>query len=133
MGGIAMDPHRPQRVSEAIREELSEIIGYEMSDPRIAMVDVTEVLMSPDRRQARVRLHLGGDEKSRSESLLALEGARQFLRRELAFRLRLYRIPELHFEADLDAKSAGRLEYLLKRARKGRPKPEPPVEKSSLE
>ena len=84
MGGIAMDPHRPLRVSEAIREELSEIIGYEMSDPRIAMVDVTEVLMSPDRRQARVRLHLGGDEKSRSESLLALEGARQFLRRELA-------------------------------------------------
>ena len=69
-----MDQHRSERVSEAIREELSEIIGYEMSDPRIGPVDVTEVLVSPDMRHARVRLHLGGDEKSREATLRALEG-----------------------------------------------------------
>ncbi len=117
-----MDPHRTQRVSEAIREELSEIVGYEMDDPRIGPVDITEVLVSPDMRHARVRLHLGADLKSREDTLQALGGARHYLRRELAERLRLYRVPELHFEADLETVSAGRVESLLRRARKGRAK-----------
>lgn len=128
-----MDQHRFERVSEAMREELSEIIGYEMADPRIDMVDVTEVLIGPDRRHARVRVHLAGDEKSRMESLLALAGARQFLRRQLAARLRLFRIPELHFEADLDVAAAARVAQLLKRARKGRSKSGLTEEKTSLE
>jgi ribosome-binding factor A len=128
-----MDPYRSQRVSEAIREELSEIIGYEMSDPRLGSVDVTEVLVTSDKRHARVRLHLGGDEKTQADALVALGGARHFLRRELASRLRLYRTPELLFEADLEAGHQGRLEQLLKRVRKGRPKGDAPDEKSSLE
>ena len=128
-----MDPYRSQRVSEAIREELSEIIGYEMADPRLGLVDVTEVFVAPDKRHARVRLHLGGDEKTQAEALVALEGARHFLRRELAGRLRLFRTPELLFEADLEACHVGRLELLLKRVRKGRPKGGVPDEKSSLE
>ncbi len=115
-----MDPHRCQRVSEAIREELSEIIAYELSDPRIGVVDVTEVLITPDMRHARVRLHLGGDEHGRQDTLLALEGARYYLRRELAGRLRLFRVPELHFEADLGLESGLRLERLLKEARETR-------------
>ena len=128
-----MDPYRSQRVSEAIREELSEIIGYEMADPRLGMVDVTEVLVTPDKRHARVRLHLGGDEKTQADALVALGGARHFLRRQLASRLRLFRTPELLFEADLEAGYQGRLEQLLKRVRKGRPKDAVPDEKSSLE
>ena len=128
-----MDPYRSQRVSEAIREELSEIIGYEMADPRLGLVDVTEVFVAPDKRHARVLLHLGGDEKTQAEALVALEGARHFLRRELAGRLRLFRTPELLFEADLEACHVGRLEQLLKRVRKGRPKGGVPDEKSSLE
>jgi ribosome-binding factor A len=128
-----MDQHRAQRVSEAIREELSEIIGYEMSDPRIEMVDVTEVFVGSDMRHARVRLHLGGDERSRAEALLALAGARHFLRRELAARLRLFRIPELHFEADLETAPDTRVWQLLKRAGKGRSRLIEAGEKSSLE
>ena len=128
-----MEAHRAQRVSEAIREELSEIIGFELSDPRIGSVDVTEVFVTPDMRQARVRLHLAGDEKSRAESLQAVAGARHYLRRELASRLRLYRMPELHFEPDLETGGVARVEQLLKRARKGRPRDAAAEEKSSLE
>ena len=128
-----MDQHRSQRVSEAIREELSEVIGYEMSDPRIGLVDVTEVLVTPDMRHARVRLHMGGDDQGRQETLLALDGARHYLRRELAGRLRLFRVPELHFEADLGLESEVRLEHLLKRARKGRAKSDGEAQKSTLE
>ena len=128
-----MVQHRAQRVSETIREELSEIIGYELSDPRIGTVDVTEVLVGAGMRHARVRLHLGGDEKEREQSLLALGRARHFLRRALAARLRLFRIPEIHFEADLEVSTVERVEQLLQRVRKDPSESSGPEEKSSLE
>ena len=117
-----MDSHRAERVSEALREELGELIAYELSDPRVAEATVTEVLVSPDMRHAQVRLHLNSDPAQQKETLHALEGARHLLRRQLAERLTLYRIPELHFEADLESGSDARMEYLLKRVRKGRPR-----------
>jgi ribosome-binding factor A len=116
-----MDTHRAGRVSEALREELSELIGYEMSDPRLAVVDVTDVVVAPDMRHARIRVAVGGGETERRGALEALQGARRFLRRELAVRLRLFRVPELHFESDPVAADPARLRRLLKRVRKGRP------------
>lgn len=119
-----MDPHRAERLSEALREELSEIIGYEMDDPRIQQVDVTEVLLAPDTRHARVRIHLGGDKEEQQKTIRALEGARHYLRRQLTARLRLFRVPDLHFEADLSSDAGSRVEQLLRRIQKGRPKPD---------
>ena len=118
-----MDSHRSERVSEALREELSEIIAYELSDPRIGEAVVTEVLLSPNMRHAQVRLHLGSATDGQQQTIRALEGARHFLRRELASRLNLYRVPELHFEADAPG-DATRLDQLLKRMRRGRPRDE---------
>ncbi len=129
----AMDEHRTQRVSEAIREELSELIGYEMSDPRVLAVDVTDVLVTPDMRHAQVRIHFTGATSERDEALQALDGARSFLRRELAVRLNMFRVPDLHFEPDIEGSAGERLEKLLKRARKGRPRPEDSGEKSPQE
>ncbi len=117
-----MDTHRAQRVSEALREELGEMIAYELSDPRIGEASVTEVLVSPDMRHAQVRLHLGPDSSEQQDTIRALDGARHFLRRQLAERLNLYRVPELHFEADVSAGAASRMEHLLKRMRRGRPR-----------
>jgi ribosome-binding factor A len=118
-----MDSHRSERVSEALREELSEMIGYELTDPRIGEAIVTEVLLSPNMRHAQVRLHLSNDPGRQQETIRALEGARHFLRRELASRLNLYRVPELHFEPDVPGDST-RLSQLLKRVRRGRPRDE---------
>ena len=53
-----MEDHRTLRVAEAIREELIELIDFEMEDPRISNVSVTEVLIDPGLREARVRLSL---------------------------------------------------------------------------
>lgn len=116
-----MDSHRAERVSEALREELSEMIAYELSDPRIGDAAVTEVLLSPDMRHAQVRLHLSDDAGQQRKTIEALDGARHFLRRELAARLSLYRVPELHFEADVST-PPDRLQHLLKRMRRGRPR-----------
>ena len=119
-----MENHRAERVAEALREELGELIAYELSDPRIGEAIVTEVLVSPDMRHAQVRLHLGAAQRERRETIQALEGARHFLRRQLAERLNLYRVPELHFEADVDAAANGKIEHLLKRIRRGRSREE---------
>jgi ribosome-binding factor A len=116
-----MDSHRNERVSEALREELGEIIAYEMSDPRIGSAVVTGVHVSPDLKHAQV--HVGfSDSAEAAEAIRALEGARGFLRREVARRLELFRIPELHFDADISAQLGDRMEHLLKRVRRGRPR-----------
>lgn len=116
-----MTDHRTERISEAIREELAEIIGYEMSDPRIGFATVTDVQISPDKRHAFVRVGIDpyADKK---ETLEALDHARSFLRRQLSARLDLYRIPDLHFEADVASELGPRMDHLLKRMRKGRPR-----------
>lgn len=118
-----MDTHRAERISEALREELGELIAYELSDPRIHDAAVTEVLISPDKRHAQVRLHFQSAAKEQQqETIAALDGARHFLRRQLAERLNLFRVPELHFEADVSATDNGRMGHLLKRVRRGRPR-----------
>jgi ribosome-binding factor A len=117
--------HRTERITEAIREELSEMIGYEMADPRVGSAIVTEVQISPDKRHALVRIRVSEDSDA-TKTLEALDHARNFLRRQLATRLAVYRIPELHFEADVSSELGSKMEYLLKRIKKGRPRdPEP--------
>ncbi|MGH9660220.1 MAG: 30S ribosome-binding factor RbfA [Bryobacteraceae bacterium] len=113
-----MDPWKAQRVSEAIREELAEIVSFELSDPRLAIVDINSVTLLPNRRDASVCVGLHGDETEQHHALEALEHARHYLRHELARRLRLRRVPELHFAADGGDGVPARVEALLKRAKK---------------
>jgi ribosome-binding factor A len=115
-----MDEHRTLRVSEAVRGELAEIVGFELEDPRLAGVDVTEAHVSPDSRHATVRVSVRGTEREMNQALAALEHAGEFLRRQLALRLQLRRVPELHFERDKNPNAEGRIDLLLKRAKKSR-------------
>ena len=115
-----MDERRTRRVSEAVREELIELVGFEMADPRLLAVEVNHVSLSPDGRHAHVLIGVRGDEGVQKDAFAALEHAQPFLRRQLARRLSLRRVPELHFAADLGAESLDRIERLLQRARKSR-------------
>lgn len=117
-----MDPHRHARVTESIREELEELINYELSDPRVGEVSITAVHMSPDYRQAHVLLGLKGSPSEQAQSLQAVEHAKQFLKHQLADRLQLFRTPDLRFEADLPANLAAKAPQLLRRMKRGRPK-----------
>ena len=116
-----MTDHRTERISEALREELAEMIGYELADPRIGSATVTGVHVTPDKRHAFVRIGIAADSDV-EQTLAALEHASNFLRRELAVRLGLFRVPALHFEADIATELGGRMEHLLKRIQKGRPR-----------
>ncbi len=113
-----MDQHRADRVSETVREELAEIISFELSDPRLAVVDVNVVQVAPDLKHAHVLVALTGDEREQKAAMAALDHARHYLRHELARRLNLRKIPELHFEPGPGPAVAERVELLLKRAKK---------------
>jgi ribosome-binding factor A len=115
-----MDERRVQRVSEAVREELIELIGFEMSDPRLLPVEVNQVSLSPDGKHAHVTVGVRGDDRVRKDAFAALEHAAHYLRHQLAERLTLRRVPELHFQSDTAAGSEERIERLLQRARKTR-------------
>jgi ribosome-binding factor A len=117
-----LDPHRSERVAESIREELQELIAYELSDPRIGGANVIEVLLSPDMRHATARLNLDGTPEQQAETLAALDHAKYFLKHQIAERLRLFKIPELHFETALAARLGAKTPHLLRRMRRGRAK-----------
>ena len=119
-----MDEHRTLRVSEAVREELAEIIGFEMDDPRLLEAEVTEVMVTPDSRHASVKIACRGDERKQNQTIAALEHAAGYLRRELAFRLQLRHVPELHFERDKNPDVESRVDFLLRRARKSKSREE---------
>jgi ribosome-binding factor A len=71
-----------------------------------------------------LRLALLGTAAQQAETLAGLNHAKQFLKHQLTERLQLYRTPELHFEADLPATLAAKAPQILKRIKRGRPKPE---------
>jgi ribosome-binding factor A len=115
-----VDERRSARVSEAVREELAELIGFETADPRLLTVEVVDVHVSVDGKHATVKVGLRGSDKEQKQSMAALEHAAGFLRHELAMRLSLRHVPELHFSQDKDPDVESRIDFLLKRAKKSR-------------
>jgi ribosome-binding factor A len=96
-----MPSYRTGQVAGQVQREIMEIIQRELKDPRIGFVSITEVRMSPDLRQARVRLSVLGDEDAQQETLRGLESARGLIRHELGRRLQNLKFsPELIFEID---------------------------------
>jgi ribosome-binding factor A len=93
--------HRIERVDSLMRHEISELLQREVKDPRLSQfVAVTEVSTSSDLRYAKVFVSCMGSEEEKQEMLKGLEAASNFLRNQLAKRLRLRRIPELSFHWD---------------------------------
>ncbi|MGA8540530.1 MAG: 30S ribosome-binding factor RbfA [Terriglobales bacterium] len=106
------------RLSAAIREEIETILEGELGDPRIGLASVSSVVMAEDARSARVMVSVAGDEAEAERTLEGLAAARNYVRHELAERLRLRRPPELYFQVDRSDQLEGRVEQLLERAKK---------------
>jgi ribosome-binding factor A len=95
-----MSSRRQQQVGDFVRDEISQILLYDMKDPRLGLVSLTRVEMSPDLRYARVFVSVYGDEDERQDTLRALSGAAGYIRRLLAPRIHARHIPELSFRLD---------------------------------
>ena len=104
---------RARRIGERIREVLSEMLQREVADPRLSLVTITGVDI--DRELAFATIYVSAlDGRDRSDQILqALDGAKGFLRRELAARISLRAFPQLRFAWDPTAERASRIEELL--------------------
>src|SRR2546429_5787600 len=88
---------RAQRVGDQIQRELADLLRLHVKDPRIGMVTVTAVEVSPDLSHAKGFVtHLGGTEQA-SPVVAALPHTAGYLRSELSHRCKLYRVPPLPF------------------------------------
>ncbi len=96
---------RTERLGEELRVEIAQMIAGDLRDPRIGLVTVTRVDLTPDLGTARVYVGVAGSRAERDKSLAALRRAATFLRRSLAQSLRLRHTPEIvfHYDAGLDA------------------------------
>lgn len=101
---------RRQRVAAELRDRISTIVSRSLRDPRLELVTITDVEVSPDYSYARVFYRTPGD---REAAAAALVGARGFIRRTLAPELKIRRVPELDFRIDESVDRGARIEELL--------------------
>ena len=93
---------RHDRLNDLLREVLAEIVARDLKDPRLTLdlLSITEVIVSPDLRHARVRVSIMGSEAERTAAIAALNHSRAFVHRRMKPHLTLKYIPELRFERD---------------------------------
>jgi ribosome-binding factor A len=104
---------RAERTADTLREEIAQIVGYELEDPRLTAVTVTDVRLSSDKRAARVYVTIAGDEKEHEAALAALRHAAPYVRKQLGLSLNMPRTPEIHFVRDRVEEEGERVDQLL--------------------
>ena len=107
---------RSRRIAEQVQRELSDIIRLGLKDPRVGMITLTDVEMTPDNAHARVYFTLLGDPSRIEEAQAGLQHAAGYLRTELAHRLKIRTVPQLHFEYDASVERGIRLYKLIETA-----------------
>lgn len=94
-------PARGARVADQIQRDLSELITYELKDPRVGMITITEVQVTPDYAHAKIFFTTLSDDKDVvAKTLVALKKGAGFLRMQLGRRLSIHTLPDLHFFYD---------------------------------
>jgi ribosome-binding factor A len=104
---------RLQRIADRIRQDLSELLIREISDPRLQQIFVTDVKV--DRELSYADIYVSAIEgTARAKDVLAgLESASGFLRRTLAARVELRAFPRLRFHWDVTPENADQIEKVL--------------------
>jgi len=109
--------HR-NRVASTFSDEIGVMLEGELSDPRIAPSYVTEVVLAPGGKSARVFVAVHGSEAEEDSTLAGLMAARGYIRSQLRERMGVRHVPELTFAIDRSERMTGRMDELLGRLRK---------------
>lgn len=104
---------RPERLGEALKIEISEVVGFELDDPRLEMVTVTDVEVSSDLRDAKVYVLIRGTDQEIDKALKSLRNAATFVRQQVAMNLDLRHAPHVHFVRDTAEENASRVGEIL--------------------
>jgi ribosome-binding factor A len=114
--------HHQDRVAETLREEIGAMIEGELSDPRIAFCYVSEVVLNPGGKSARVYVALDGAvpdiAQAEADTVAGLEAAKGYIRIQVKERMGVRHVPELAFFADRSGRFQARIDELMNRSRK---------------
>lgn len=112
---------RSRAMGETVREVVARILLEESADPRLDLVTVTGVEMSPDLRHANVFVTAHGDETRRADALAGLDSAKGRIRSLLGSAVRMRYVPDLHFRIDPAIDEATRITDAIRQEREARP------------
>lgn len=116
-------PGRGLRVADQIQRDLSEIIAFELKDPRVGMITITEVQVTPDYAHAKVFFTMLSDKKDDIKNTVSgLTAASGFIRGQLGRRLTIHTLPELHFVHDISTSRGIEMSKLIDEANASRAK-----------
>lgn len=104
---------RSQRVAEAIKKRMGEIIVRRLKDPRVGLVSVTRVEVSADLKQARIFVSIYGDKENQEKTIEALESAKGFIRQEIGRGMKIRYLPKISFWMDSSIEDSFRLKEIL--------------------
>jgi len=104
---------RHDKITEAIRKEISMILHRELKDPRLGFVTITRVELTQDLRTARVFFSVLGKEEDYKKTKEALDSALGFIRRLIAQRINLRFAPEIVFKGDKSSEYSVRIQEVL--------------------
>jgi ribosome-binding factor A len=107
--------YHQNRVAETLREEIGTMLEGELNDPRIHFGHVSEVVLAPGGKSARVYVAVDGDGQDERDMLAGLEAARGYIRHELLQRMGVRHVPDLFFEVDRSGPARARIDELLGR------------------
>ena len=110
--------YQRERSSEALREEIETLVEGELEDPRIGLVSVSEVQITPDGKTARVYVQVDGDDEAAAATMQGLQASAGYIRHQLVANLGLRHSPELVFVLDRSQEYGSRIDELLTRIKK---------------
>jgi ribosome-binding factor A len=110
--------YHQDRVAETLRDEISTMIEGELSDPRISFAYVSEVVLAPGSKSARIYITVDGNDDDEKSTLEALVAARGYIRHTLKERMGIRYVPELSFHIDKSENLKMRIDELLGRMKK---------------
>ena len=105
---------RAERIADQIKDQVSQLLSFEVKDPAVGLLTVTHVKMTSDMGLAHVYYTLVGDDAERRKTARALDRATPFVRRRLAEDMNMRRAPEVKFHYDENIERQERVESLLR-------------------
>jgi ribosome-binding factor A len=105
--------HRPTRLAQELKSEISAIISRELPHHRLGFLTITDVQVSPDLRYARVFVSVLGSGVDKTETLVTLNKEKSFIRQLIGRRFRLRHTPEITFVYDETVEHADHMMRLM--------------------
>ncbi|WP_416326127.1 30S ribosome-binding factor RbfA [[Eubacterium] hominis] len=104
---------KAEKIAGIIQKEVSEIIQFELKDPKIGFITITDVTVTNDLSIAKVYVSFLGQKAREEAGMKALDRSKGFIRSALAKRMTLRKVPELQFKIDDSLEKGNKIERII--------------------